>query len=104
MKLEKHIVGMQNHKKLFTVVFEYDKGTFISQFKIEELKDLLLKWTYDLLTQKIINYLDYENLSSELKEEDNGLIEVKGLRNIWTTSVNLSKGFALINIISTSNK
>ena len=86
---------------LFTVILEFDGGTYISQFHASSPKNAAMKHSANLIgtkgmsTPRIRRRLA-EQLTSELP------IAIHGIRRVWCCSASVGKRLALVNIVATA--
>ncbi len=94
---------------LFTYIFEFQGGTYISQIESDDLKNSLPKWIDEItedqnkiaqLGSKIIHEIKNQLISDY---SDNTLTPLDGLLNVWCTPLNTKKGMGLLNIVKTAN-
>lgn len=95
---------------LFTYIFEFQGGTYISQIESNDLKNSLPKWIEKItedqseiaqLGPKILDEIKNQLISDSL---DNIPVPLDGLLNTWCTSLNTKKGVGLLNIVKTVKK
>lgn len=89
---------------LYTIIFEYRGGTYISQVEAEDVSQALYLWGKDL-NPKEIQYMGLklkEKLNKEIHEQLNELelspTPLSGVTNCWCAGVILS---GLVNIVKT---
>jgi len=86
---------------LFTVVLEFDGGTYISQFQARAAHNAAVKHTADLIGNKEMSTLaNRRRLADRLSAERP--VAIEGVRNVWCCSVSVGKKFALVNIVATA--
>lgn len=87
---------------MYTIIFDYKGGTYVSQLYAKDEYLACLKWAQDLDTKEIeyIGERLKKKLLSELSDEDNKPILLKGMLNVWFTMIALN-GNAFIHIIKT---
>lgn len=103
MKLGKHVAETQKvigNQNLFTIIVDYDGNTFVEQLLCDNQEHALNKWLCIFSESKLVDLIELNELESQLKE-DNDLILLNGMKNIWCTSVLLKKGLGLIHVIQT---
>ena len=86
---------------LFTVVLEFDGGTYISQFRTKSASETAVKHAAHLtgikgMSTTAIRRRLAETLSSEQP------VAIEGVRNVWCCSASVGKKFALVNIVATA--
>lgn len=87
--------------KKYTFVCEFKKGTYISQYKSDNLRGALVIWSENL----DINFYqekDKERIISEVKSINNEPIAIKGIDNVWCMTCLIKKSLLLLNIIETT--
>ena len=86
---------------LFTVVLEFDGGTYVSQFKASSAHAAAVKHAAHLITIKGMSTpLDRKRLADRLSLEEP--IAIQGIRNVWCCSASVGRRFALVNIVATA--
>jgi hypothetical protein len=88
-------------KNLFTIVMEFDGGTFISQSHGHTPEDALQKWCEDLDSNTIQNFgpKSKDILVNELLDCNHNLVLLDGMINVWCTSHVIRGKLMLINVI-----
>ena len=86
---------------LFTVILEFDGGTYISQFHASSPKNAAMKHSAHLVEIKGMSTLAIrrrlaDRLSSEVP------IAIAGIRRVWCCSASVEKRLALLNIVATA--
>jgi hypothetical protein len=83
---------------LFTVVLEFDGGTYISQFRATSAHNAAVKHAAHLIgNEEMSTPLSRRRLADRLTARCNW-----GGRNVWCCSASISKKFALVNIVATA--
>jgi hypothetical protein len=86
---------------LFTVVLEFDGGTYISQFQATSAHNAAVKHAAHLIGNKEMStLLNRRRLADRLSVEPP--VAIEGVRNVWCCSASVGKKFALVNIVATS--
>jgi hypothetical protein len=86
---------------LFTVVLEFDGGTYISQFRATSAHNAAIKHAVHLMGNKEMSTLaNRRRLADRLSAEQ--LFAIEGVRNVWCCSASVGKKFALLNIVATA--
>ena len=87
---------------LYTFVLEFRGGTYISQFEGETAHDAALVWANNLKTREIAHLRKKHKklLLAELNE--NSLVKLSGVKNVWCDSFLIGKHLALLNIVQTN--
>jgi hypothetical protein len=84
---------------LFTVVLEFDGGTYISQVRAASAHLAAIKHVALLASNKTIGPTR-KRLAVRLAGDKP--VGIKGLRNVWCCSATVGKKFALVNIVATA--
>jgi len=87
------------HMHLYTVIVEFDGGTFISQIPAKSHDEALAIWGRH--RTKKFNLKTRSALIKALRDGEHGLVPLERLRNTWCTSASLGDEFILINVIKT---
>lgn len=86
---------------LFTVILEFDGGTYISQLQATSAYNAAAKHAARLIGNKQVSTLvNRRRLADALSVEQPVVIE--GVRNVWCCSASVGKRFALVNIVATA--
>ncbi len=88
----------------YTFVMEFRGGTYCSQLKAIDIEQALNKWTNELTKDRSeVKYLTLDKLTKLKEEIRNGErpIKIKGLKNIWFTSLLTTRDKIYLNIIKT---
>jgi len=83
---------------------EFRGGTYCSQLKAIDIEQALNKWTNELTKDRSeVKYLTLDKLTKLKEEIRNGErpIKIKGLKNIWFTSLLTTRDKIYLNIIKT---
>ena len=93
-----HTIGIM---ALFTVVLEFDGGTYISQFRAKSPHNVVMKHAADLVGNKEMSTpVNRRRLADRLSVEQP--VAIEGVRNVWCCSASVGKKFALVNIVATA--
>lgn len=88
---------------LFTYLFEFSGGTYISQFRAKTIEESALMWVNKLKEEQEgipnLGNKTIAQIQSQIKEEQP--TPLQNSVNIWCYSFNLPKGFGLLNIVKT---
>ena len=93
---------------LFTVVLEYDGGTYVSQVNARLAQHALAKWA-DALDPDDVKGLEVTGKSALVDELNadakigQDLTQVKGVKNVWSATALVRGKFALMNVVRTAN-
>ena len=82
---------------LFTVICEYDGGTYIVQLRAASPHLAVLSW----LDAGVPEALSKEKALNILK--DDAPVAVEGCQNVWCCTDTASKGLVLINVVRTAS-
>ena len=88
-------------KPLFTVILDYEGGTYISQVHSTSTRTALFAWLKRLPKARIpgIGKRAIASLRSSLAEEQ--VVTLSRLSQVWCASCSLRRGLALINVVQT---
>jgi hypothetical protein len=93
---------------LYTIVFEFRGGTYISQYSATNEVEALNKWANDpdedMLSGsgfggKRLSWIS--KVCSEIDEPDNNLVQLNGLKSVWHTLISINRSGGFVNIIET---
>jgi hypothetical protein len=86
---------------LYTILLDWEGGTYISQKHARSHDAALTKWAHELETDTISAFGPscHEQLVSDLKSEPS--TPLNGLTNAWCNSAILNGKLALINVVKT---
>ena len=89
---------------LYTIIVEFEQGTYCSQY-FEKCEFSALKmWLNDLYNGKIeINFEKNNEFESVLKSLDKPIL-LTNLKNIWFSYINIDNDEFFINIVKTNNE
>lgn len=86
---------------LFTIVLEFDGGTFISQVRATSVKGVTKKYAEQLVANEAIGKVAMRRKLAESLKEDEP-VAIEGVRNVWCCCGSVGKRFGLMNIVATS--
>ena len=94
---------MEDKMSLFTVIMEFNEGTFVSQIRDTSPAKSLIKWA------KKLDIDDIPGLGPKLKEQllnsfndtEHAPVLLDGMKNVWCTCVTLTGKLLLVHIIKT---
>ena len=86
---------------LFTVVLEFDGGTYISQFRSASVRAAVEKHAFQLIGNKGMSTLANRRRLADRLSVDQP-VAIEGIRNVWCCSASVGKKFALVNIVATA--
>jgi hypothetical protein len=86
---------------LFTVILEFDGGTYISQFQATSAHSAAAKHAARLIGNRQMSTLvNRRRLADALAVEQP--VAIEGVRNVWCCSASVGERFALVNIVATA--
>lgn len=86
---------------LFTMILEFDGGTYISQFQASSPDDAAMKHVDYLVGLKGMSTpANRRRLADRLSLERP--VAIEGVRKVWCCSASLGKKLALVNIVATT--
>jgi hypothetical protein len=86
---------------LFTVILEFDGGTYISQFHASSRKNAAMKHSAHLVGIKGMSTpATRRRLADRLSSEVP--VAIDGIRRVWCCSASVQKRLALVNIVATA--
>ncbi|HTD22542.1 MAG TPA: hypothetical protein VK738_07800 [Terriglobales bacterium] len=86
---------------LFTVILEFDGGTYISQFRAASAQTAAVKHAAQLVGNEAVGRLATRKRIAHGLSSDRP-VAIEGVRNVWCCSISIGKRFALVNIVATS--
>jgi hypothetical protein len=86
---------------LFTVVLEFDGGTYVSQFHATSAKNAAVKHAARLIGNKGMSTLANRRRLADRLSVDQP-VAIEGVRSVWCCSASVGKKFALVNIVATA--
>ena len=87
---------------LFTIICEYDGGTYIAQANASSPKDAVSTWLGTRGLAKHIPKTVQLAIKEALNEEPP--VPVDDCKNVWCCGVTSGKGLVLINLVGTSSQ
>jgi hypothetical protein len=85
--------------ELFTVILDYDGGTYIAQVRAATPLAALIVWEKQLTDEDLSTWkIERRDIHSLLNDEP---IALKGVENIWCATTTSSVGLLLVNIVAT---
>jgi hypothetical protein len=86
---------------LFTVILEFDGGTYISQFHASSPQNAAMKHSAHLIGIKGMSTPSIRRrLADRLSSE--APLAIEGIRRVWCCSASVGKRLALVNIVATA--
>jgi hypothetical protein len=86
---------------LFTVVLEFNGGTYISQFRVVSPRAALKKYAAQVVGNTAIGQLPTRRrLADQLKADEP--IAIEGVHGVWCCSAVIGRKGALVNIVKTA--
>jgi hypothetical protein len=86
---------------LFTVVLEFDGGTYISQFRAASAQTAAVKHAAHLIGNKAVGTLAIRKRLAHGLSADRP-VSIQGVLNVWCCSTSVNKKFAMVNIVATA--
>jgi hypothetical protein len=86
---------------LFTLILEFDGGTYISQFRAASVVHAVAQYPSHLLSNKELCTLAIRKRLVEALSAEKP-VAIEGVRNVWCCSAPVGKRFALLNIVGTA--
>jgi hypothetical protein len=87
---------------LFTVILEFDGGTYVAQVRAQSERVALAKYASQLVTNAgVPNARLRRRLASELGEDEP--VPVEGVQNVWCVFASIGSKSALANIVQTAD-
>ena len=86
---------------LFTVILEFDGGTYISQFRASSPHDAAVKQADHLLDLNGMSTLTNRRLLADRLSLERP-IAITGVRKVWCYSASVGRKLALVNIVATA--
>ena len=88
---------------MYTFIFEYRKGTYISQIMAETISIAISNWASTIDGSIIPNFtsVDRDALINELKKEENTPVAIKKMSNVWCVFFKIRRSYSLLNIVLT---
>lgn len=85
----------------FTVIFEFDGGTYISQFRASSPHDAAVKHADHVVKLNGMSASRIrKRLAGRLSMETP--VAIEGMRKVWCCSASVGKKLALVNIVATA--
>jgi hypothetical protein len=92
-----------SQEKLYSVVLEYNGGTYIAQVSGESYRAVLPRWISSLDQRNLASWgIGHSELIQVAGSDEPTAID--GCTNIWCVTGSAKKGLVLINIIATESK
>jgi len=85
---------------LFTLILEFDGGTYISQFRAASVARAVARYPSYLLCNKAVSSLGVRRRLADALSAENP-VAIEGVRNVWCCSASTGKGLALLSIVAT---
>jgi hypothetical protein len=83
---------------LFTVLLEFDGGTYIAQLRAPSSKTAVAKYAAQVLKNSEIGRLPARKRLAEALSVEVP-IAIEGVRKVWCCSASVGRKFALVNIV-----
>lgn len=86
---------------LFTLVLEFDGGTYISQFRAPSVHRAVAEYRSRLVRDKVVSALSVRRrLADALSAESP--VAIEGVRSVWCCSTSIGRKLALLSIVATA--
>lgn len=89
--------------KLYTLIIDYRKGTYITQVKASDVKEALMKGISNLQTKDIMFFgekVKQKMLDEAFKEE---IVPIMGTQNVFTVGLSPFGYFTIVHLICTES-
>lgn len=83
---------------LFTVVCEFDGGSYVSQVRARDERQALVEWGHALRTERPMGD-DADRIASELSGDADAPAPLSGLAGVWCWTMDLDCRLVLANFI-----
>lgn len=88
---------------LFTLILEFESGTYISQRRAESPEQAFGEWCERMAADEIASGVSVDVALSFSDWESKTLIPIENVTNVWCTSGSTDHSDALLNIIQTAD-
>lgn len=88
-------------RNLYTIICEYDGGTFVRQEVATNEVEAVAKWFLSMQERSEIPIPTEEWDAFEREFREDGLSAIEGTSNVWCFTGHLSSGYALANVVAT---
>jgi hypothetical protein len=92
------MIGGHMHIFLFTVVYEYGGGTYVSQVRAADHKHAMIEWAEFLRREQPIEGVSVQ-IAQEVIDAWADTVPITGLEGVWCWSGSVSHSLALVNLI-----
>jgi len=91
---------------LFTLILDYDGGTYIAQIESDTPRNAAIKWALNLEIEKIpgLGHSSKKTIIDEMKDDDKCPVAVEETINTWCSSFTVRGKLGLINIVKTKKQ
>lgn len=91
---------------LFTLILDFDGGTYINQIKSDSPRKAAIEWAIRLEIKVIpeLGFSSKKAIIEEMKDHDNTTIAVDGMISTWCASFSVRGKLGLINIVKTKEQ
>jgi len=90
---------------LYTVILDYQDGTYISQVREDSPEQACITWLKQLDLNMIgVIHDTHEHLLSEMISLEDKPVPLTGIKNVWCISFSFDDKFALVNIVKTHDR
>jgi hypothetical protein len=96
---------------LYTIVFEFRGGSFISQFSATNEVEALNKWANNP-DEEMLSGIGFggkrltwiSKVCAEIEDIDHKLVPLDGLKSVWHTLISINRSGGFMNIIETQHE
>jgi hypothetical protein len=88
---------------LYTLILDYEGGTYISQRRALDPRQAFLEWISSIITDEIAERESIAVAQAFEHREDEVLVPIDALTNVWCVACSNDIGLALLNIIQTED-
>ena len=87
--------------ELYTVILDYNGGTYASQVSGRDETAALSEWADRLVSEELVGQIS-EEVAMAFQASPNDLVPLEGLVSIWCGSTVAKAGLAIVNIVKTA--
>jgi hypothetical protein len=92
--------GGENHVSLFTFVADFKGGTYISQYRANDVSGALHLWA-DNLDREYFPYRLRNSIQKKLKTQDGAIAALEAVDSVWRISCVIHRSLLILNIVET---
>jgi len=87
---------------LYTLILDYQGGTYVSQMTGDSPEHAFFKWLEQLdLDMLGVKYDTHDSILKDIEYLEDRPVQLSGLRNVWCLSLLFDNILALVNIVKT---